>query len=75
VHVVLLPLYPFIHVLPFNSCLHLEVHVPHLEMGVAPMLRKMVVGGLLPPKVLKNMTGHMFLVWHGMLQEGASASG
>jgi hypothetical protein len=39
------------------------------------MLRKMVFGGLLPPKVLKNMTNHMFLVWHGKLQEGASASG
>jgi hypothetical protein len=33
------------------------------------------VGGLLPPKVLKNMTGHMFSVWHGILQEGASALG
>jgi hypothetical protein len=26
------------------------------------------VGGLLPPKVLKNVTGHMFSVWHGLLQ-------
>ena len=40
--VVLLPLYPFLHVLPLDSCLHLEVHVPHLELGVAPILRKMV---------------------------------
>jgi hypothetical protein len=40
--VVLLPLYPFLHVLPLDSCLHLEVHVPHLELGDAPVLRKMV---------------------------------
>jgi hypothetical protein len=39
---VLLPLYPFLHVLPLDSCLHLEVHVPHFELGVAPVLRKMV---------------------------------
>jgi hypothetical protein len=42
VHVVLLPLYPFLHVLPLDSCLHLEVPIPHLELGVAPVLRKMV---------------------------------
>jgi hypothetical protein len=39
------------------------------------MLRGATVGGLLPPKVLKNRTGHMFSVWHGILQEGASALG
>jgi hypothetical protein len=31
-------------------------------------------GGLPLPKVLKNVTDHMFSVWHGLLQ-GASASG
>jgi hypothetical protein len=40
--VVLLPLYPFLHVLSLDSCMYLEVPVPHLELGVAPMLRKMV---------------------------------
>jgi hypothetical protein len=39
------------------------------------ILRGATVGGLLPPKVLKNMTNHMFLVWHGLFQRGASASG
>jgi hypothetical protein len=34
-----------------------------------------VVGGLLPPKVLKNTTNHMFLVWHELFQRGALASG
>jgi hypothetical protein len=32
--VVLLPLYPFLHVLPIDLCLYLEVLVPHLELGV-----------------------------------------
>ena len=27
---------------PLDSCLHLEVPIPHLELGDAPMLRKMV---------------------------------
>jgi hypothetical protein len=40
--VVILPLYLFLHVLALDSCLHLEVPVPHLELGVAPVLRKMV---------------------------------
>jgi hypothetical protein len=38
--VVLLPPYSFIHVLSLDPCLHLEVHVPHLELGDAPVLRK-----------------------------------
>jgi hypothetical protein len=33
-----------------------------------------IVGGLPLPKVLKNMTNHMFLALYGLLQ-GASASG
>jgi hypothetical protein len=39
---VLLPPYPILHVLPLDPCLHLEVHVPHLELGDAPMQRKKV---------------------------------
>jgi hypothetical protein len=39
---VLLPLYPFHRVLPLDSGLHLKVHVPHFELGDAPLLRKMV---------------------------------
>jgi hypothetical protein len=38
------------------------------------ILRGATVGGLLPLKVLKNVSNHMFLVWHGLLQE-ASALG
>jgi hypothetical protein len=34
VHVVFLLVYPFLYVLPLDSCLHLEVPVPHLELGV-----------------------------------------
>jgi hypothetical protein len=55
VHVVLLPIYPFLHVLPLDSCLHLEVHVPHLELGAAPMLRKMVDLDLVVPMVAHHL--------------------
>jgi hypothetical protein len=49
--VVLLPLYPFLHVLPLDSCLHLEVPVTHLELGVALVLRKTVDHVLVVPEV------------------------
>jgi hypothetical protein len=48
---VLLPLYPFLQVLPLDSCLHLEILVPHLELGDAPLLRKMVGLDLVVPAV------------------------
>jgi hypothetical protein len=41
--VVVLPLpFPLVLVLPLNSCHHLDVLVPHLELGAAPLLRKKV---------------------------------
>jgi hypothetical protein len=39
---VLLPPYPVLHVIPLDLCTHLEVPVPHLELGDAPMSRKKV---------------------------------
>jgi hypothetical protein len=38
------------------------------------ILRGATVGGLPLPKILKNVTTHMFSVWHRLLQE-ASALG
>jgi hypothetical protein len=55
VPVVLLPLYPFLHVLPLDLCLHLEVPAPHLELGVAPVLRKMVDPILVVPEVAHHL--------------------
>jgi hypothetical protein len=55
VPIVLLPLYSFLHVLPLDSCLHLEVPVPHLELGVAPMLRKMVNLDVVVPTVAHHL--------------------
>jgi hypothetical protein len=55
VHVVLLPLYPFLHVLPLDLCLHLEVPVPHLELGVTLVLRKMVDLVLVVPVVTHHL--------------------
>jgi hypothetical protein len=52
---VLLPLYPFLHVLPLDSCLHLEVPVPQLELGDAPVLRKMVDLDLVVPTVAHRL--------------------
>jgi hypothetical protein len=40
--VVLLPPCPFLHVLPLEPCIHLEVLVPYLELGVALLLGKRV---------------------------------
>jgi hypothetical protein len=42
VYVVLLSTCRFLHGLPLDPCLILEVHVPHVELGVAPLLRKRV---------------------------------
>jgi hypothetical protein len=53
--VVLLPLYPFLHVLPLDSCLHLEVPIPHFELRVAPVLRKMVDRVLVVPEVTHQL--------------------
>jgi hypothetical protein len=53
--VVLLTLYPFLHVLPLDSCPHLEVHVLHFELGVAPVLRKMVDPVLGVPEVTHHL--------------------
>jgi hypothetical protein len=52
--VVLFPLYPFLHVFPLDSCLHLEVPIPHLELGVAPVLRKMVDPILVVPEAVSH---------------------
>jgi hypothetical protein len=41
-YVVLLPTCRFLHVLTLDPCLLLELHVPHDELGVAPLLRKKV---------------------------------
>jgi hypothetical protein len=46
--VVLLPLYLFLHVLPLDSGLH-------LELGVAPVLRKMVDPVLVVPEVTQHL--------------------
>jgi hypothetical protein len=53
--VVLLPLYPFLHVIPLDSCLHREVSIPHFELGVAPVLRKMVDLVLVVPEVAHHL--------------------
>jgi hypothetical protein len=55
VHVVLLTLYPFLHVLPLDSYLHRVVPIPHFELGVAPVLRKMVDPVLGVPKVTHHI--------------------
>jgi hypothetical protein len=54
---VLLPPYPFLHVLPLDPCLHLEVPVPHLDLGDAPVFRKMVDLVLVVPVV-----AHLLLI-------------
>jgi hypothetical protein len=53
--VVLLPLYLFLHVLPLDPCLYLEVPIPHLDLGDAPMLRKMVDLDLVVPTVAHHL--------------------
>jgi hypothetical protein len=40
---------------PLEPCLHLVVHVPHLELGVAPLLRKMVDPVLVVPMVAHHL--------------------
>jgi hypothetical protein len=42
VPMVLLSPCPFLPVIPLDSCLLLEELAPHLELGVAPLLRRMV---------------------------------
>jgi hypothetical protein len=42
-------------VLPLDSCLHLEVLVPHVELGVAPVLRKMVDLVLVVPAIAHHL--------------------
>jgi hypothetical protein len=53
--VVFLPLYSFLHVLPLDLCLHLEVPVPYLELRDAPMLKKMVDLDLVVPAVTHHL--------------------
>jgi hypothetical protein len=55
VPIVLLPLYPFLHVLPLDSCLLLEVPIPHLELGDTPLLRRMVDPVLIVPEVTHHL--------------------
>jgi hypothetical protein len=52
---VLLPLCPFHHVVPLDPCLHFEVPVPHLKLGVAQLLRKMVDPILVVPMVAHHL--------------------
>jgi hypothetical protein len=52
----LLPPYHILHVLPLDPCLHLEVHVSHLELGDAPVLRKMVDLDLIVPAVAHHIS-------------------
>jgi hypothetical protein len=52
--VLLLPC-PFLHVLPLDPCLHLKVHVPHLELGIAPLLGKMVDHALIVPVITHHL--------------------
>jgi hypothetical protein len=55
VSVVLLPPCPFLPMLPLDSCLLLEVLVRHLELGVTPLLRKMVDPVLVVPMVAHHL--------------------
>jgi hypothetical protein len=52
---VLLPPCTFLPVLHLDSCLLLEVPVPHLELVVAPLLRRMVDPILVVPKVARHL--------------------
>jgi hypothetical protein len=36
------PLFLLVLVLPLDPCYHLKIHVPHLELGATPSLRKKV---------------------------------
>jgi hypothetical protein len=40
---------------PLDSCLHLEVPIPHLELGDAPGFRKMVDLDLVVPAVTHHI--------------------
>jgi hypothetical protein len=53
--VVFLSLCSFLHVLLLDPCLHLEVPFPHLELGIAPLLRKMVDPVLIVPMVAHHL--------------------
>ena len=50
----LLP-YLVLHVFPLDPALHLEVHVPHLELGDAPMWRKKVDLTFVVPAVAHHL--------------------
>jgi hypothetical protein len=71
--VVLLPLYLFHHVLPLDSCLHLEVHVPHLELGVAPVFRKMVDLDLVVDAVAHHLFSIVFIAVVGTSSSSTSS--
>jgi hypothetical protein len=53
--VVILPSCPFLHVLPLDACLPLEVPIPHFELGVAPLLRRKVDPILVVPEVAHHL--------------------
>jgi hypothetical protein len=53
---VLLPTYHVLHVLPLDPTLHLEVHVPHLELGDAPMWWKRADLVLVVPVVAHHLS-------------------
>jgi hypothetical protein len=57
VHVVLLhPLFLLVLVLPLDPCYYFEVLVPHLELEVAPSLRKKVDLALVVPMVAHRLS-------------------
>jgi hypothetical protein len=54
--VLLLPPCLLVHVLPLDPCHCLEVSVPHIDLGVAPSLRKKVD---LVPSAVPMVTHHL----------------
>jgi hypothetical protein len=54
--VLLLPPCLFVHALPLDLCHCLEVPVPHIDLEVAPLLRKKVDLVLIVPKVTHQLS-------------------
>jgi hypothetical protein len=54
--VVLLPLCPCLPVLPLDSCFLLEVPIPHIELGDAPLLKNMVDPVVIVPEAVHHLS-------------------
>jgi hypothetical protein len=54
--VLLPPLCHFVLVLPIDPCNRLEVHISHLELGVAPSLRMKVDLALVVPMAAHSLS-------------------